>query len=102
MALRPSPRGRTSDWLALAGLFGLFGAAAWWAGWRANAPVIDDWVYAWSVEQLLHTHRLQVLDLSAIYPIVQILWGGLFASVGGFSFGVLRCSTIVLSAFGCW
>ena len=81
--------------------------AIWFALWpfvdpRANIPVIDDWVYAWSVEHLLKTGQLQVLDISAFYPIAQILWGALFASLGGFSFVALRSSTMVLGAVGCW
>ena len=64
--------------------------------------MIDDWVYAWSVEHLLATGRLQVLEISAFYPIAQILWGALFAYIAGFSFVVLRASTVVLAIFGCW
>src|ERR1051325_5986179 len=66
-----------------------------------NAPVIDDWTYAWSVENFIKTHHLAVLDWSAHYPIFQTLWGGLFSLVFGFSFGVLRISTVVLAAAGC-
>jgi hypothetical protein len=90
------------DWLALAAVASLFGAASLWVGPRANVPVIDDWVYAWSVEHLLQTGRLRVLEISAIYPIAQIVWGWLFVRVAGFSFGVLRCSTVALSTLGCW
>jgi hypothetical protein len=68
----------------------------------ADVPVIDDWVYAWSVENLLKTGRLQMLEFSAVYPLAQVAWGALFAHVGGFSFVMLRLSTIVLSVFGCW
>jgi hypothetical protein len=80
----------------------LFGVASLWVGTRANVPVIDDWVYAWSVEHFLQTGRLRVLEFSAVYPIAQIAWGVLFTRVAGFSFGVLRCSTVVLSTLGCW
>jgi hypothetical protein len=93
---------RRSDALALAAIASLFGVASLWVGPRANVPVIDDWVYAWSVEHLLQTGRLRVLEFSAVYPIAQIVWGALFAWVAGFSFGVLRCSTLVLSTLGCW
>ena len=76
------------------------------AGWVLvtpwpNVPVIDDWVYAWSVEHLLRTRELRVSDFSSIYPIAQILWGALFAGVAGFSFGILRLSTVVLAYAGC-
>src|SRR5712691_7156798 len=66
-----------------------------------NVAVIDDWTYAWSVEHFLKTGRLALLDWSAHYPILQTLWGGLFAYVFGFSFGVLRISTVVLAILGC-
>lgn len=72
------------------------------APWH-DVPVIDDWAYAWSVEHLLKTGHLVISDRSSIYPIVQILWGALFARLdGGFSFGILRLSTVVLAVVGCW
>src|ERR1700733_9531634 len=81
-------------------------AAVFIAGWVLvspwrNVPIIDDWVYAWSVEHLLKTGELRVSDYSSVYPIAQILWGALFAGVAGFSFGVLRFSTVVLAFAGC-
>jgi hypothetical protein len=91
-----------AEWPALAAIAGVF--ALGWAlvsPWR-DVPVIDDWVYASSVEHLVKTGQLQVSDYSAVYPIAQILWGSLFARVSGFSFGALRLSTIVLAVFGCW
>lgn len=93
---------RSRDRTALLAIIGVFAA-----GWllvrpRVNVPVIDDWVYAWSVEHLLDTGRLQVLDISAFYPITQILWGALFARLAGFSFVVLRGSTVFLAVFACW
>ena len=90
------------DALALATLAAVF-AIGWMlvAPW-SDVPVIDDWAYAWSVEHLLKAGRIAINDRSSIYPIVQILWGGLFARVLGFSFGALRLSTVVLSVAGCW
>jgi hypothetical protein len=66
-----------------------------------NVPVIDDWTYAWSVEHLLTTGRLAVLDNSSSYTVLETYWGALWASVLGFSFGVLRLSTVALGAAGC-
>jgi hypothetical protein len=82
-------------------------AAIFGVGWFAvhggvDVPVVDDWAYAWSVERLLQTGHLLVLVRSSCYPIVQILWGALFARVAGFSFSALRLSTVVLAIFGCW
>jgi hypothetical protein len=36
-----------------------------------NTPFIDDWVYAWSVEQLLREGRLQLLDFSVHLNVAQ-------------------------------
>jgi hypothetical protein len=66
----------------------------------ANVPFHDDWTYAWSVEHFLKTGQLQVLDWSAHYPFVQILWGALFCLPFGFSFSALRVSTVVLAWVG--
>lgn len=101
-AFAAEARSADREWSAL-----LFFLVMWIAAWllvgpRANVPVIDDWVYAWSVEHLLKTGRLQVLDFSAFYPIAQILWGALIAQLAGFSFATLRFSTVLLSALGCW
>ena len=91
-----------AEWPALAAIGGVF-ALGWLliSPWR-NVPVIDDWVYAWSVEHVLKTGELRILEFSSIYPIAQVLWGALFASVAGFSFGILRLSTVVLAVGGCW
>ena len=91
-----------ADRLALACIAAPF--AIGWAfvsPWQ-DVPVIDDWAYAWSVEHLLKTGHLLVSDRSSIYPVVQILWGGLFARLAGFSFGALRLSTVIVAVFGCW
>jgi len=66
----------------------------------ANLPFHDDWTYAWSVEHLLKTGELQILDWSVHYPLVQILWGALFCLPYGFSFSALRVSTVVLAWLG--
>jgi hypothetical protein len=93
---------REREWPALLAIAGVFTAGWLLVGARANVPVIDDWVYAWSVQHFLDTGRLQVLDISAFYPIAQVFWGALFARIAGFSFGVLRVSTLALSVLGCW
>jgi hypothetical protein len=66
----------------------------------ANLPFHDDWTYAWSVEHLLETGQLRILDWSVHYPFTQILWGTLFCLPFGFSFSALRLSTVVLAWFG--
>ncbi len=63
---------------------------------RADVSILDDWCYAISVEQLLHGHGLHVSPWSSTFAATHILWGTLFAWLGGFSFTALRISTLVL------
>ena len=58
-----------------------------------NVPYIDDWVYAWAVENFLNTGTLKILDWSTSIDVAQILWGVLFCLPAGFSFEALRLST---------
>ena len=90
------------DLLALAMIAAFFAVAWWLVDSRADVPVIDDWVYAWSVDHFLRTGELRVLPFSAIYPLAQVIWAAAFAKIWGFSFVTLRLSTVVLSIFGCW
>lgn len=75
-------------------------AAAAADAWR-DVPVIDDWTYAWSVEQLLFHGRLAVLDWSAVFPVGPAFWGAAWSLVFGFSFATLRASTLVLGLGAC-
>ncbi|MGH7334839.1 MAG: glycosyltransferase family 39 protein [Candidatus Rokuibacteriota bacterium] len=65
-----------------------------------NAPFIDDWTYAWSVEHLLRTGELKILDWSVSLNVAHVLWGALFCAPFGFSFTALRLSTWVTSLGG--
>jgi 4-amino-4-deoxy-L-arabinose transferase-like glycosyltransferase len=65
-----------------------------------ETPMEDDWAYAWTVRNLLETGRYQLHDwLSANMPF-QAWWGALAATLAGFSFGVLRVSTLALAGIG--
>jgi hypothetical protein len=65
-----------------------------------NTPFVDDWTYAWSVEHLLRTGQLRILDWSVSLNVVHVLWGALFCVPFGFSFTALRVSTWVASLLG--
>jgi 4-amino-4-deoxy-L-arabinose transferase-like glycosyltransferase len=60
----------------------------------------DDWSYALTVKHLLETGRYQAHDWVAANMPFQAYWGALFAGLGGYSFGVLRVSTLVLALIG--
>jgi Dolichyl-phosphate-mannose-protein mannosyltransferase len=65
-----------------------------------NTPFIDDWVYAWSVENLLESGELRILDWTTSLNVVQLLWGTVFCLPFGFSFTALRLSTWAASVLG--
>jgi hypothetical protein len=81
----------------LLAVLGFWGAAALVLGPFQPLPFVDDWVYAWSVENLLANRRLEVLDFSSNVIYAQVLWGALFCLPFGFSFAALRVSTWVLA-----
>lgn len=62
---------------------------------------MDDWAYSLMVEHLLETGKYQLHDWTAANMPFQIYWGALFANVFGYSFSILRISTLVLSLAGC-
>jgi hypothetical protein len=100
MASTRPGRGGCRDRVILVGITGVMLAMTWLSWVPVEVPLIDDWTYAWSVEHFLHTGELRMLEWSAHYPLAQILWGALFSRLFGFSFVVLRCSTLVLAWAG--
>lgn len=66
----------------------------------ADYPLIDDWNHALSVRRLIERGELRIADWTATTLVFQVLWGGLFAKVFGFSFTTLRFATLTLSFAG--
>lgn len=83
-------------WLSLL-LWGLAILLAWPVG---DFPLDDDWAYAEAVKHLVDTGQYWVSDWPAMTLFTQILWGSLFVELFGFSFHVLRASTLVLALLG--
>jgi 4-amino-4-deoxy-L-arabinose transferase-like glycosyltransferase len=63
-------------------------------------PIIDDGVYARSVQSLLQTGRFIVPPEAQATLIGLTYWGGLWAALLGFSFTTLTISTLVLAVVG--
>ena len=70
-----SPPSLRAEWPYALALLTFFVAASVATGAHRDVPVIDDWTYAWSVEQLRYHGRLAMLDWSSIFPIGPALWG---------------------------
>ncbi len=65
-----------------------------------NFPLNDDWAYSKDVWNLSEQGRLLLDDFPAMTRITQIFWGAAWCEVFGFSFQVLRFSTLVLGFAG--
>ena len=88
---------RRKDGIIAAGITGVMLAMTGLVYAPGEGPLVDDWTYAWRVAHFLRTGELRVLEWSAHYPLAQMLWGALWSRLLGFSFGVLRWSTLVLA-----
>ncbi len=67
---------------------------------KGNFPINDDWSYSYSVKIFLETGRIELTGWVSMPVITQVLWGSVFASTFGFSFEILRLSTIILGLTG--
>ncbi len=57
--------------------------------------LIDDWAYAKSVRDFSENGVFKIYDRIAITFVSNLLWGSLFTKIFGFSFFVLRVSTVL-------
>lgn len=60
-------------------------------------PLNDDWSYTASLRYLYTTHHLRLGGFTSMPLVAQLGWGLIFCDIFGFSFTVVRCSTLVLS-----
>ncbi len=65
-----------------------------------NFPLNDDWAYAKNVFFLSEQNILKFVDWPAMSLIIHTLYGTVFCKIFGFSFSILRISTIILSLIG--
>ncbi len=62
----------------------------------------DDWIHAKAVQRLLEEGLYRGHPYVAATLAAQAYWATLFCKIFGFSFTVLRVSTLVLSVVGAW
>lgn len=65
-----------------------------------NFPLNDDWSYAKSVLIYHNEGKYEIGDFGAMTLFTHLVWGILFTKLFGFSFIVLRFSTIISSIIG--
>lgn len=67
---------------------------------RGNFPLNDDWSYGLTVQRLMDRGEFRPLGWVSMPLLTHVLWGGLFTSLMGFSFEVLRYATLVSAVLG--
>ncbi len=97
MTPRPGARG---DALAIAAIVAAGAAVAALVGVRGDFPLSDDWSYAWSVRALCDDGALRFMPWTGASLLLQTWYGAALCRTFGFSFEVLRASTLVLATLG--
>ncbi len=69
-------------------------------GFRGDFPLSDDWSYAFSVRALCTEGTLRFLPWTGTSLVLQSWYGAALCRLFGFSFDVLRLSTLVLATSG--
>jgi hypothetical protein len=90
--------------LAVAAVFGLAAAALTALVIFDLSPPLafnDDWMYAWSVQQLIAGHGLRIFPESTALALPQVLWGAAF-SLGHPDPRLLRLSVVPVVALTAW
>jgi hypothetical protein len=90
----------SKDLYALAGTILLWAALLFTSNISGNFPLNDDWSYAYSVKTLLEQGKIELTGWVSMPIVTQIFWGYLFTALFGFSFDILRMSTVILGAAG--
>lgn len=65
-----------------------------------NFPLNDDWSYATSVQRMVAGEGFRPTGWTAMTLIAQTTWGAIWAWAFGYSFTILRVSTLALSLAG--
>lgn len=63
-------------------------------------PLNDDWSYTRSLQQWYAMHHYNLLGWTSMPLAAHLVWGMVFCKIFGFSFTVLRYSTLVLGCIG--
>jgi 4-amino-4-deoxy-L-arabinose transferase-like glycosyltransferase len=96
----PKPALRRADLRSLAIILAGFVAVLLILPPQHEYPIIDDWIYASSVRDLLSTGRFIMPSHSQANLVGLTLWGALWVKLFGFSFTTLTYSTLVMALAG--
>lgn len=79
------------------GIVGLLGVA--WFDLGPSLPFADDFVYAWSVQKLISSHRLVLFPEDSVLPFFQVVWASV-VSLGHTDARLLRLTLLPMLVLG--
>ncbi|MDQ6803158.1 MAG: hypothetical protein M3041_20330 [Acidobacteriota bacterium] len=89
---------RRRDWVDLAIVLGVWGAAIAFIRPRGEFPILDDWDFAIATWNFARTGHFHFTPFTAVSLRAMVLWGAAWTRLFGESFEVLRASTLTLAA----
>ena len=88
---------RRAGWAAAAAVVGWYALALVILHPLTDAPVVDSWLYAFSVRRFLRTGEIRFAGFTQAMPIAQVLYGVGWAHAFGGDSVSLEISTVVLA-----
>jgi 4-amino-4-deoxy-L-arabinose transferase-like glycosyltransferase len=84
--------------IAIVTLLAIDALLVWLLGLDGNFPLGDDWAYAWPVRSLCERGVVDLLPWTGASVVAQVGYGAALCKYFGFSFEMLRASTLALGA----
>jgi hypothetical protein len=97
---RPARRGDRESLRNLVAIVAAAAAVTAAVGVRGDFPLSDDWSYAYSSQVLCTDGSLRFLPWTGASLVFQTWYGAVLCRLAGFSFEILRASTLVLATLG--
>lgn len=98
--MTPAAALRRDELVAVATICAAAATVAALVGIRGDFPLSDDWSYAYSVRGLCEDGVLRFMPWTGASLVLQTAYGAALCRALGFSFEILRLSTVLLAASG--
>jgi hypothetical protein len=90
----------SADWRNLVTIIALWVLVVLIVNPIGDFPLVDEWAYVAPVRSLVEGRGLVFSPFTAPNLLSQVVWGWGFGSVFGFSYNVMRLSTLVIASIG--
>lgn len=102
MKIIPAPNKTLSNSIALFILLIIWGIGLFFVRPFGDFPLNDDWVYGLATKYFYEKNEFYPIPWSATSLLSNVIWGWSFVKFFGFSFDILRMSTLIAALLGSW